>query len=56
MGRVTFQIVCVNDTHRENCVLLNPVKEFIEIETWLLLTFSLCLHSQLISVHSIVAY
>ena len=30
----------VNDTHRENCVLLNSVQEFIETEAWLLLTFS----------------
>ena len=40
----------VKDTHRENCVLLISVKEFIEIETWLLLTFFQCLHNQLISI------
>ena len=37
-------------------VLLNSVQEFIEIEAWLLLTFFLCLHNQLLSMHSIVAY
>ena len=37
----------VNDTHGENCVLLNLVQEVIEIEFWLLLTFSLCLHKRL---------
>ena len=31
-----------NNTHRENCVLLNSVQEFIEGEAWLLLTFLLC--------------
>ena len=29
----------LNDTHRENFVLLNSVQEFIEIQAWLLLTF-----------------
>ena len=29
----------LNDTHRENFVLLNPVQEFIEIQAWLLLNF-----------------
>ena len=47
VAEVTF-----NDTHRENCVLLNSVQEFIEIEAWLLLIFFLCLHNQLISIHS----
>ena len=37
-------------------VLLSLVQEFIEIEAWLLLTFFLCLHYQLIPIHSIVAY
>ena len=46
----------LNDTHRENCVLLNSIQEFIEIETRLLLTFVLCLHNQLVSIHSIAAY
>ena len=45
-----------NDTHRENCVLLSSVQEFIEIEDWLLLTFFLCLHNQLIAIYPIVAY
>ena len=44
----------LNDTHRENFVLLNSVQEFIEIQAWLLLTFFLCLHNQLISVYYIV--
>ena len=41
---------------RENCVSLNLVQEFIEIEAWLLLTFFLCLDNQSISVHSIFMY
>ena len=46
----------VNDTDKENCVLLSSVQEIIEIEAWLLLTFLLCLHNQLISTHSIVTF
>ena len=38
----------------KNCVLLNAVQEFIDIEAWLLLNF--CLHIQLSSIHSNVAY
>ena len=35
--------LCINDTHRENCVLLNSVQEFIDTEAewfdeWLLLS------------------
>ena len=33
--------VNLNDTHKENCVLLSSVQEFIEIEAWLPLTFSI---------------
>ena len=44
----------LNNTHRENFFLLNSVQEFIEIQTWLLLTFFLCLHNHLISVYYIV--
>ena len=43
----------LNNTHRENFVLLNSVQEFIEIQAWLLLTFFLCLHNQLISAYYI---
>ena len=46
----------VNYTHMQNCALLNSVQGFIEIEVRLLLTFSRCLHNQLISIHSIVTY
>ena len=46
----------VNDTHRENCILLNSVQEFIEIEAWLLLIFFLCLRNLLIPTYPIVAY
>ena len=35
----------LNNTHRENFVLLNSVQEFIEIQAWLLLTFFLCLYN-----------
>ena len=34
----------VNDTHREE---LNSVQKFVKIKSWLLLTFSMCLHNQL---------
>ena len=40
----------------KTCVLHNLVQEFIEIEAWLLLTFFLCLHFQLIPIHSTVTY
>ena len=39
-----------NETHKENCVLLNSVQEFIEIEAWLFLIFSVCSHNKLISI------
>ena len=45
-----------NDAHRENCVLLNLVQEFIEIEACLLLTFFLCLHNLHISLPHIKEY
>ena len=51
-----FPVSIFNNTHRENCVLLNSVQKFIEIEVWLLLAFSLCLHNQLASTHSITTY
>ena len=38
----------------KNCVLLNSVEEFIEIEAWLLLTLLLCQHNQFSSINSIV--
>ena len=44
----------LNNTHRENFALLNLVQKFIEIQVWLLLTFFLCFHNQLISVYYIV--
>ena len=37
-------------------VLLNSVQEFTKIEVWLLLTFFLRLHNQLISIHFTVPY
>ena len=40
----------------KSCVLLNSVREFIELEAWLLLTFFICLYNQLSSIHSIVKY
>ena len=43
---------CINDNNRKNCVLLNLVQELFDIEAWLLLTFFLCLHNQLISIHN----
>ena len=52
----TLYVFLFNDTRRQNCVLLNIVQEFHEIEAWLFLTFFLCLHNQLISTHSIFIY
>ena len=49
-------LIKADDTHRANCILLNSTQELIEIETCLLLFFFLCLHSQLISIHSIIIY
>ena len=40
----------------KNCVFLNSVQEFTEMEAWLFLTFSICLLNQLSSIHSIVMY
>ena len=37
-------------------LLLNSVQAFFEQGTWLILTFFLCLHNQLSSLHSIVTY
>ena len=33
--------IYVNNTHK-NCVLLNPIQEFIETEAWLRQTFFIC--------------
>ena len=49
-GDIIEKIVPFNYTHRENCLLLNSVQEFIEIEAWLFLTFFLCLQNQLVSI------
>ena len=38
-GRRRKRYAYINDTHRENCVLLNSMQELIEIEAWLLMTF-----------------
>ena len=42
--------ITINDTHREDCILLNSIQEFIETKAWVLLTFLLSLHNQLISI------
>ena len=56
-NRLSYQLRnFLDDTHWENCVLLNSVQELIEIEAWLYLIFLLCLQNQLISIHSIVTY
>ena len=46
----------VNDTHMEKLCLLKSMQKFIEIKVWLLLTFFICLHNQLSSVHPIDTY
>ena len=48
--------VLFNDTHKENCVLLNSAQELIKIEVWLLLIFFLYLRNRLVSTHFIVPY
>ena len=56
----TFEICFQNDLfplrrcNRENCLLLNLVLQFIEIEAWLFLTFFLCLRNEIFSIYSIV--
>ena len=45
--------LCINV---ENCILISSVKEFIEIEAWLLLMFFICLHNQLSSTDFIVPF
>ena len=44
----TFRLVY---RYKKNLFLLNSVQEFIEIEVWLLMTFFLCLHNELISIY-----
>ena len=40
LGSLLFPFTFFNDTQSENCALPDPIQEFIEIEAWLLLTFS----------------
>ena len=49
--KIFYQTLYLNNTHRENCVLLNSVQECFEIEAWLLLTFFICLYNQLKSTN-----
>ena len=55
-----IELVFFNDTHREKLFCLihykNLLKQKPEVEDWLLLTFFICLHNQLSSIHSIVTY
>ena len=37
----------------KNCSLLSSVQAFIQIEAWLLLAFSFCLHNQISSINFI---
>ena len=48
--------IFLSKNQRENSALLKSVQKVIEIRAWLLLTFYLCLHNQLFSIHSIVTY
>ena len=48
--------VAINDAHRKKRCFTQFNTRFIEIETWLLLTFFIFLHNQLSSIHSIVTY
>ena len=54
--RMNVSITSLSRILTEKTVLLNSVKEFIEIEAWLLLNVFLRLHNPLISIHSIVTY
>ena len=51
---IIFFVLSLNILTRKNGVFLNSVQEFIEIEEWLLLTFSKCLQNQLNAIYSIV--
>ena len=53
MGRF-YQDIASQYSHGRTCTLLNSVQKFIEIQRWLLLTFSICLHNQLSSFNSII--
>ena len=41
---------------QKNFVLINSVQEFIETKAWLLLTFFICSHNQILSIHYSVTY
>ena len=49
-----YAIFLFNDTHRKKLASLNSVQKFIGIQDWLLLTFFICLRSQLSSFNSII--
>ena len=50
-----FQIISRERDYLMSCELsLNSVQKFIEMQDWLLLTFSICLHNQLSSFDSII--
>ena len=40
----------------KKCALPNSVQEFTVVEASLVLTFSICLHNHLSSIHSVVTY
>ena len=46
----------LSDTHMGKLCLLKSMQKFIEIKVWLLLTFFICLHNQLSSIHPIDTY
>ena len=49
-----YQDIASQYSHGRTCTLLNSVQKLIEIQGWLLLTFSICLHNQLSSFNSII--
>ena len=51
-----YQDIASQHSHGRTCTLLNSVQKFIEIQGWLLLTFSISLHSQLSSFNSIIVH
>ena len=55
-GKIHSVSFVTNDNGKENCVLLNSVQEFIEVEAWLLLTFFLCFTQSINFLYILVSH
>ena len=58
--KLLFRDICNNKGALQSTILtwkyyMNSVQKFIEVQGWLLLTLSICLHNQLSSFNSIIA-